>query len=59
MLMQLIVFLVGLAGAAAIAFGAWLLTPAAGFIVGGGLAVFWSWLMAKSMAKAVPAPGGD
>jgi hypothetical protein len=31
--------LIGLAGAASIAFGAWMLHPAAGFIVGGVLAL--------------------
>lgn len=44
-------FLVGLIGAALIALGAWLILPAAGYIVGGLFCVSWSWLMSHSLAK--------
>lgn len=42
---------VGLAGAAAITTGAALLHTAAGFIVGGALAMFWSYVTARAAAN--------
>jgi hypothetical protein len=42
--------LIGLAGAASIAYGAWLLLPAAGFIVGGGFALVGAIVIAKASA---------
>lgn len=40
----------GLAGAALVAYGAWLVYPAAGFIVGGGLLMAGAYLNAKAAA---------
>lgn len=39
--------LVGLGGAASIAYGAWLASPPLGFVVGGGLALVGVWLLAR------------
>jgi len=51
MLINLIIFLVGLAGAALVAFGAWLLLPSAGYIAAGAFCLLWSWLAARSAAR--------
>jgi hypothetical protein len=40
--------LAGLAGAGCVAYGAWLLLPAAGFIVGGALLMAGAWLHARA-----------
>jgi len=37
----------GLAGAGAVAYGAWLVYPPAGFMVGGGLLIAGAWLSGK------------
>lgn len=50
MLMTIITFLIGLAGALLVAFGAWLVFPAAGYIVGGLLCLVWSYLSARALA---------
>lgn len=47
---QLIIDLAGLAGATAIAYGAWLIYEPAGFIVGGMLLLAAAWLGARSSA---------
>lgn len=54
MLIPLVTFLVGLVGAALVAFGAWLLAPAAGYIVAGVLCLAWSWLAARAGARQTP-----
>lgn len=43
--------LVGLAGAAAVTTGAALLHSAAGWIVGGGFALVWSFMTARAAAR--------
>lgn len=50
MLMTIITFLIGLAGALLVAFGAWLVFPPAGYIVGGLLCLVWSYLSARALA---------
>lgn len=55
MLIPIVIFLVGLAGASLVAFGAWLLLPAAGYIVAGVLCLTWSWLAARAGARQAPA----
>lgn len=47
---QLVIDLAGLAGAAAIAYGAWLVHEPAGFIIGGALLLAAAWLGARSSA---------
>lgn len=42
------IFLVGLAGAGLLSYGAWLAYAPAGFIVGGVLSLMWSFLMARA-----------
>ncbi len=59
MLIPLVTFLVGLLGAALVAYGAWMLAPAAGFIVAGVLCLVWSWLAARAGARqATPSDEG-
>ncbi|MBX9298989.1 hypothetical protein K5M33_04050 [Chromobacterium vaccinii] len=43
--------LVGLAGAAAVTVGISLLHAAAGWMVGGGFALAWSWMTARSAGR--------
>ncbi|WP_176217497.1 hypothetical protein [Chromobacterium violaceum] len=43
--------LVGLAGAAAVTAGMSLLHAAAGWMVGGGFALAWSWMTARSAGR--------
>ena len=50
MLMTIITFLIGLAGALLVAFGAWLVFPPAGYIVGGLLCLMWSFMSARALA---------
>lgn len=47
-LLTITALLVGIAGACLLAFGVWLLMPAAGFITAGGLCLLWSYLVSKS-----------
>lgn len=56
MLIPVVIFLVGLVGAALVALGAWLLAPAAGYIVAGVLCLAWSWLAARAGARNAPPP---
>ncbi len=42
--------LVGLAGGGLLSYGAWLLLPAAGFIVAGGLCLGWSYLVSRLLS---------
>lgn len=51
MLINIITLLVGLLGAGLVAFGAWLVLPAAGYIVGGVLCLAWSCLVSRSAAR--------
>ncbi|MGY3993031.1 hypothetical protein [Aeromonas veronii] len=52
MLTQLSIFIVGLIGAAALAYGAGLYSPPLGWVVGGMLCLAWSFLMSKAVAAA-------
>jgi hypothetical protein len=54
MLIPIVIFLVGLVGAALVAFGAWLLAPPAGYIVAGVLCLAWSWMAARAGARQPP-----
>ena len=51
MLMTIITFLIGLIGALLVAFGAWLVFPPAGYIVGGLLCLMWSFMSARALAR--------
>ncbi|CDG88042.1 phage protein [Xenorhabdus bovienii] len=42
--------LVGLAGGALLSYGAWLLLPAAGFMVAGCLCLGWSYLVSRMLS---------
>ncbi|WP_138436525.1 DUF2244 domain-containing protein [Marinobacter shengliensis] len=63
MLMTIITFLIGLVGALLVAFGAWLVFPPAGYIVGGLLCLMWSFMSARAMAvrefQAAQKPRGE
>lgn len=50
MLISILSFLVGLAGAMLLAFGSWLVFPPAGYIVGGLLCLIWSFMSARALA---------
>ncbi len=50
MLINIFCFIIGLLGAVLLAYGAWLLLPALGFIVGGVLCMLWSFFMARGVA---------
>jgi hypothetical protein len=50
MLMNALTFFIGLAGAALIAFGAWLVYEPAGYITGGFLCLGWSFMAARAIA---------
>lgn len=52
MLTQFFIFIVGLLGAAALAYGASLYSPPLGWVVGGLLSLLWSFLMSRAMAAA-------
>ncbi len=61
MLMKILIitgFLIGLIGAGLVSYGAWLWTPAAGFIVAGVICLFWSWMTSRlavnNQAQSVP-----
>lgn len=49
-MLNIIVFIIGLIGAGLISFGAWLLSPAFGFITAGLLCIIWSYLISRMMA---------
>ena len=52
MLTQLFIFIVGLLGAAALAYGASLYAPPLGWIGGGLLCLIWSLMMSRAVAAA-------
>ncbi|MEQ4874010.1 hypothetical protein ABN151_00445 [Klebsiella oxytoca] len=52
MLITILSFIIGLAGALLVSTGAWLLLPAAGFITGGMLCLLWSFLIARSVSAS-------
>lgn len=49
----------GLAGAASLSYGAWLVFPPAGFIVAGALLLVAAWLTAGSTDNQAPATAGE
>jgi hypothetical protein len=51
-LITILSFIIGLAGALLVSAGAWLLLPAAGFITGGVLCLLWSYLIARSVSAS-------
>lgn len=57
--MNVLVFLIGLIGAALVAFGGWLIFPPAGYIAGGLLCLLWSLLMAKALSSKPAATQGE
>nr|WP_317403354.1 hypothetical protein [Plesiomonas shigelloides] len=60
MIMMILTPLVGVVGAFLLAYGVWLIYPPGGFIVIGGLCLFWSWLAAHSFSSAhQPVSGGE
>lgn len=59
MLTSLIIFLIGLIGAALVSFGTWLMVPAAGYIVAGVLCLSWSWLASRAAGRQAPRQEGD
>ncbi|MCL2892482.1 hypothetical protein [Brenneria tiliae] len=50
MFLTLLALIVGIIGAMLLSFGAWLLYPALGYMVAGGLCLYWSWLVSRSLA---------
>ena len=50
MLIQFIIFIVGLLGAALLSYGAWLVYQPAGLLTAGLLALIWSAMMSRAMA---------
>ncbi|MGN5160362.1 hypothetical protein [Aeromonas dhakensis] len=50
MLMNILAFLVGLLGAAALTYGAWLWSAPLGWVVGGLLALGWSAWLSRAIA---------
>ncbi|ELK0299905.1 hypothetical protein QJE18_002942 [Salmonella enterica] len=52
MLINIIVFLVGLSGALLVSAGAWMIYPPAGLVAGGLLLMMISWMAARSVASA-------
>lgn len=59
MLITLLSFIIGLAGAGLVSAGAWLISPAAGLITGGSICLLWSFLIARSMSASVIKSGGE
>ncbi|AOO60006.1 hypothetical protein AN237_25975 (plasmid) [Raoultella ornithinolytica] len=53
MLIAILSFIIGLAGAVSVSTGAWLISPAAGFITGGIICLLWSFLIARSASASV------
>ncbi|HCR0683350.1 hypothetical protein [Klebsiella aerogenes] len=53
MLITILSFIIGLAGALLVSAGAWLVLPAAGFITGGLICLLWSFLIARSASASV------
>lgn len=55
MLINFLTLLVGILGAALVAFGAWMVLPAAGYITGGMLCLVWSCMVSRAAARRQPA----
>ncbi|EQB98526.1 hypothetical protein LGZ99_20365 [Photorhabdus temperata] len=50
-ILTMIALLVGIVGACLLAYGAWLLLPAAGYLVAGALCLVWSYLVSRMMEQ--------
>ncbi|MEQ7870738.1 hypothetical protein V6R97_08800 [Chromohalobacter salexigens] len=59
MLINILTLLVGIIGAGLVAYGAWLVLPAAGYITGGMLCLVWSCLVSRAAARRPPTGEGD
>lgn len=59
MLINILTLLVGVIGAALVAYGAWLVMPAAGYITGGTLCLVWSCLVSRAAARRQPIDEGN
>ncbi|MCD0204818.1 hypothetical protein LO750_12540 [Klebsiella aerogenes] len=61
MLLMILAPLIGVIGAALFSYGAWLVSPPAGFISAGVLCLFWSWAVSKYLSAPRNAhnEGGD
>ncbi|OWF75539.1 hypothetical protein B4907_21405 [Yersinia kristensenii] len=57
-LLTILSLIVGLIGAALLSYGAWLVLPAMGFSVAGGLCLAWSYLVSRSVAQKPNENGG-
>lgn len=59
MLIAILSFIIGLAGAVLMSAGAWLLCPAAGLITGGIICMVWSFLIARTAVVSAKNGGDD
>ncbi|ENW4629924.1 TPA: hypothetical protein MIR59_22040 [Klebsiella pneumoniae] len=59
MLITILSFIIGLAGAVLISAGAWLILPAAGLITGGSICLIWSYLTARAVSAGTKFHGGE
>lgn len=51
MLIPIVIFIIGLAGAASLSYGAWLTYQPAGYLVAGIECLIWSYLMSQAIAN--------
>ncbi|SUP77327.1 Uncharacterised protein [Yersinia frederiksenii] len=56
--LSILSLIVGLVGAVLLSYGAWLIFPALGFSVAGGLCLAWSYLVSRSVAQKSNNNGG-
>ncbi|EAA7091401.1 hypothetical protein FGH87_24495 [Salmonella enterica] len=59
MLITILSFFIGLAGACLMSAGAWLVSPAAGLIVGGIICLVWSFCIALIASDGIQKSGGE
>ena len=52
MILMILAPLVGVLGALLLSYGTWLIYPPAGFVVGGALCLFWSWMVARYLDRS-------
>jgi hypothetical protein len=52
MILMILAPLVGVLGALLLSYGTWLIYPPAGFVVGGALCLFWSWMAARYLDRS-------
>ncbi|QLY37558.1 hypothetical protein HV164_13990 [Citrobacter freundii] len=58
MILMILAPLVGVLGALLLSFGAWQIYPPAGFVVGGALCLFWSWMVARYLDRLPQSDNG-